>query len=166
MTSVPIGAGTGDDGKVTHTDGRLTIRPIQPRDEGQWRGLWKQYLDFYGAEVPDAVTRHTWQRMLGDEPIIGLAAVRRPDLVGFAIAILHEATWSIGRTAYLEDLFVSDDERGRDAGRMLIDEVIRRARGANCNTVYWHTQTNNHVARRLYDSYGRADDFVRYRLSL
>ena len=151
---------------MKHTDGNVIVQPIEPRHEGQWHDLWKQYLDFYDAEIPDAVTRHTWQRMLDDELVIGLAAVSPTGLVGFAITILHEATWSIGRTSYLEDLFVGADERGRGTGRKLIDEVIRRARAEGCVSVYWHTRASNVVARRLYDSFCAADDFVRYRLSL
>jgi GNAT superfamily N-acetyltransferase len=145
---------------------QIRIESIRPQQEEQWRGLWSQYLDFYRAQVPEAVTAHTWQRILENESVVGLAAVRGTDLVGFAIAILHEASWSIGRTAYLEDLFVQSDQRGRGTGRMLIDELIRRTRLEGCATLYWHTQASNADARRLYDSYGSADDFVRYRLAL
>ena len=101
-----------------------------------------------------------------DGSIVGLSTHITIRVTSSGNAILHEATWSIGRAAYLEDLFVRDDERGRGTGRTLIDEVIRCARAAHCATVYWHTQASNDVARRLYDSYGRADDFVRYRLPL
>ena len=152
--------------RVKQTDGCVAIQPIGPRHERQWRDLWRQYLDFYDAEIADAVTSHTWQRILDDELIIGLTAVNPTGLVGFAIAILHEATWSIGRTAYLEDLFVRDSERGCGTGRKLIDAVICRARAEGCATVYWHTRGSNVAARRLYDSFCTADDFVRYRLSL
>ena len=132
----------------------------------QWLELWNQYLDFYGAEIGEEVTAHTWRRMVDCENIIALAALRGDDLVGFAIAILHDATWSIGQTAYLEDLFVRPDERGRGTGRKLIDELIARARLQGCASVYWHTQGTNAAARRLYDSFGKADGYVRYRLQL
>jgi GNAT superfamily N-acetyltransferase len=163
MAYVPMGAGTRDEGKVTCTDKHLAI---QPQHERQWRDLWQQYLNFYDAGVPDLVTDLTWQKMLDGGSVIGLAAVCPPNLVGFAIAVLHEATWSIGRAAYLEDLFVCDNERGRGVGRKLIDEVILCARAEGCAVVYWHTRASNDAARRLYDSYADADDFVRYRLTL
>ncbi|HEY8263776.1 MAG TPA: GNAT family N-acetyltransferase, partial [Methyloceanibacter sp.] len=32
--------------------------------------------------------------------------------------------------------------------------------------LYWHTRESNVAARRLYDKFAKADDFVRYRLVL
>jgi len=31
--------------------------------------------------------------------------------------------------------------------------------------LYWHTRAGNLAARRLYDAFVQADDFVRYRLT-
>jgi len=45
------------------------------------------------------------------------------------------------------------------------DDLVARARAAGWSRLYWHTQESNAVARRLYDQFGHADDFVRYRLS-
>lgn len=148
------------------TEPQVSVARIEPCHRQQWLALWNQYLDFYGAEIAEEVTAHTWRRMVGSENIIALAAVCANELVGFAIAILHDATWSIGQTAYLEDLFVRPGERGRGTGRKLIDEVIAQARLQGCASVYWHTQATNARARRLYDSFVMADDFVRYRLPL
>src|SRR6266496_3414113 len=143
----------------------LTIVTLRPKHQEQWHRLWLQYLDFYKVDLSEHVTAHTWRNILENENVLGLGACRGPELVGFAIAILHEATWSDRQSAYLEDLFVCSAERGRGSGRRIIDEVIRRARANGCGTVCWHTQTSNTVARRLYDSYCPADDFVRYRLA-
>ncbi len=144
----------------------VSVGRVEPCHRQQWLALWNQYLDFYGAEIADEVTAHTWRRMIDCEDMIPLAALRANELVGFAIAILHDATWSIGQTAYLEDLFVRPDERGKGTGRKLINELIARARLQGCASVYWHTQATNAPARRLYDSFVIADGFVRYRLQL
>lgn len=143
----------------------LTVDAIGAGHEKEWRHLWQQYLEFYETDLPEAVTAQTWQNILANDKVIGLGAIRSGRLIGFAIIIIHQATWSDRPTAYLEDLFVSSDERGQGAGRMLIDEVIGRARGCGWGSLYWHTRASNAVARRLYDSYCGADDFVRYRLT-
>ena len=144
----------------------LVIKDLQPRHEAQWRVLWGQYAEFYKARISEAVTAQTWQSICEDREFVGLAATRSGALAGFAIAIVHKATWSIGGTVYLEDLFVAPSERGRGIGRALIDEVLKRARERGCASVYWHTQSENAAARRLYDSYCQADNFVRYRIPL
>jgi GNAT superfamily N-acetyltransferase len=144
----------------------LTIVTLGPKHQKPWRRLWLQYLDFYQVDLSAHVTAHTWHNILDNENVLGLGACRGPELVGFAIVILHEASWSDRRSAYIEDLFVCSSERGRGFGRRIIDGVIRRARADRCGAVYWHTQASNTVARRLYDSCCPADDFVRYRLPI
>lgn len=151
---------------MTDTELQVSIGRIEPCHQQQWLALWNQYLGFYGAQIAEEVTEHTWRRMVESKNFIALSALRANELVGFAIAILHDATWSNGQTAYLEDLFVRPDERGRGTGRKLISELIARARLEGCASVYWHTQATNAPARRLYDSFVMADDFVRYRLPL
>jgi len=144
----------------------LTIAKLRPQEEGQWRRLWRQYLDFYEVDLAEPVTAHAWHNILENENVLGLGASRGSDLVGFAIVILHEATWSLRRSAYLEDLFVCSAQRGRGVGRRIIDQLIHRARASGWGTIYWHTQASNSGARALYDSYCLADDFVRYRLTI
>jgi len=144
----------------------LTIAALRPQQEEQWRRLWRQYLDFYEVDLAEVVTAHAWRNILENQNVLGLGASRSSDLVGFAIVILHEATWSLRRNAYLEDLFVCSDERGRGVGRRIVDQLIHRARANEWGTVYWHTQAGNTGARALYDSYCLADDFVRYRLTI
>ena len=153
----PAGAGAGS---------RVAVDAIDGSHHRQWLDLWGQYLQFYGVRLPERVTAHTWRRMLDCNDVIGLGAVRDGTLVGFAIGIRHEATWSIGRAVYLEDLFVRAEERGRGLGRQLIEELMARAKASGCASIYWHTRAGNGEARRLYDRFVDADDYVRYRLAL
>jgi GNAT superfamily N-acetyltransferase len=50
-------------------------------------------------------------------------------------------------------------------GRRLMQDVVDRARTNQWSRVDWHTRAGN-PARRLYDKFAQADDFVRYRLLL
>lgn len=38
--------------------------------------------------------------------------------------------------------------------------------GKGWSRLYWYTRESNDVARKLYDQFVEADDFVRYRLFL
>lgn len=146
----------------------LTIRCAEAADEGAWRRLWDAYLAFYAADVPADVSRLTWQRALDpDQPLWARVASRGDArLCGFAIAVLHPATWSTGPVCYLEDLFVDPPARCQGIGRALIDDLFRLGRERGCSQIYWHTHQDNAPARRLYDRHGPADGFVRYRFPL
>ena len=140
------------------------IRDPLPADEAAWRELWSGYNAFYETSVPEAVTARTWQRILDPaSPVFGRLAVSMivsPDL---SICVLHEGTWVIAPICYLEDLFVAPQFRGRGVGRMLIADIVDRAKAEGWSRLYWHTRETN-PARRLYDEFVKADDFVRYRL--
>jgi len=64
----------------------------------------------------------------------------------------------------MQDLFTSPDARGRGVARALIDGVVAMCRSRDVGDIYWHTQAENAVARRLYDRIGKNTDFVVYRM--
>lgn len=141
------------------------IRAPLPGDAAAWRRLWAGYLAFYGTALPEAVTAATWTRLLDPAaPIFGRVAERGGDLAGFALCVLHAGTWSLAPTCYLEDLYVDPHARGGGIGRALIADLVETARAQGWASLYWHTRSDNAAARRLYDTFGRADGFVRYRL--
>ena len=61
---------------------------------------------------------------------------------------------------------VDPQARGHGLGRALIDDLLILARDRGWSPIYWHTRRSNEAARRLYDNYVEADDFVRYRMIL
>lgn len=143
----------------------IEVRAIEPDDAARWRELWLAYNRFYETDVPETVTAHTLARLLDDAaPLVGRIATRDGLIVGFSASVLHAATWDARPVCYLEDLYVAETARGMGAGRALIDDLIALARARGWGRLYWHTRASNTAARRLYDSYTTADDFVRYRL--
>lgn len=143
------------------------VREIREADAAAWRRLWTGYNDFYETSVADPVTDHTLHRLLDPaSPVVGRIAENNGRIVGFAIFVLHESTWTTSPSCYLEDLFVDPSARGAGAGHALIQDLIDLGRSRGWSRVYWHTRATNEKARRLYDRFVEADDFVRYRLTL
>ncbi|WP_341633730.1 GNAT family N-acetyltransferase [Sphingomonas agri] len=146
---------------------RVVVGPLGLRHEQAWRRLWEGYLAFYEESIPPQVTDRSWQMLVNAENrTMGLAAEADGELVGFANILVHSRTWSSGPAAYLEDLYVRGDCRGRGVGRALIEAVLERGRQRGWSEVYWHTAADNAAARKLYDQFTAVDDHVRYRVFL
>ena len=141
----------------------INVRAATHADEPRWRELWAGYNAFYEAKIPESITQATWRRILDPAaPILGRVAEADGRVVGFSNSVLHETTWATTPICYLEDLFVDPAMRGSGVGRMLLQDLVVLARQHGWSTLYWHTRGNNITARRLYDTFSPADDFVRY----
>lgn len=144
----------------------ITIRSLRAEDYSRWRPLWDGYTHFYGCSLDESVTACTWERALN--PLSSLfCRVAEIDgkVIGFALCVLHEGTWSTAPLCYLEDLFVDEAARGAGAGQALIDALIAEGKAEGWSKLYWVTREKN-PARKLYDRFGEADDYVRYRITL
>jgi GNAT superfamily N-acetyltransferase len=144
----------------------IVIRDLAPADREAWFRLWAGYNAFYETEVAPQISERTWQRLIAaDVPLLGRVAVLDARVVGFSLSVLHEGTWVDAPICYLEDLFVDPAARGKGAGRALIGDLVTLGRQRGWSRLYWHTREDN-PARKLYDEFVAADDFVRYRLTL
>jgi GNAT superfamily N-acetyltransferase len=144
----------------------VDIRDAGPADEAGWRSLWQQYLDFYEVVLTPEVTSATWARLMDPaSPVKARLAFVDAAMAGFAIHLHHPSTWVIGEDCYLEDLFLAPSARGKGVGRALIEDLMALARAKGWQRLYWHTDEDNVVARRLYDRFVESDGHVRYRLT-
>lgn len=142
----------------------MTVRRLRAQDLDRWRELFNGYLSFYRAQLDEAVTAHTFERLCdGEHGMLGLVAADADDRpVGLAHLVFHPTTWSTAPSCYLEDLFVDRGMRGGDVARTLFDAIYATARERGCDRVYWHTQQFNGPARSLYDTVGQLRSFVVY----
>lgn len=139
------------------------IRPLKSSDRDQWDPLWQGYLSFYKHELSAEQTDLTWSRLVDEEyGMHSLVAELDGELVGLAHFSFTHSSWAQNRDLYLEDLFVSPNVRGQGFGKALILALDEVAREEGSRKVWWETQTNNLVARRLYDSVAELSDFVKY----
>ncbi len=143
----------------------FTIRPLEERDRPQWEALFRAYIRFYQAKVPDDVIELAWQRILKREDgFLGFVAEEEGGrLVGLAHMLFHRSTWSPTVYCYLEDLFVDIDTRRSGVGRALIEATYREADQRGATRTYWTTMDDNAAARRLYDRLAKLSGFVQYR---
>ena len=142
----------------------VTVRRAEARDEPRWRELWDGYTRFYEREPDEAVSRHTWARILDKQsPVHAIVAERDGDgVIGMANYVLHESTLSAAPVCYLQDLFVDPAMRAGGVGRQLIDWLVAQMGAHGWARLYWNTRENNYRARGLYDQYTPHSGFIRY----
>ena len=139
------------------------IRAALPGDEATWRKLWRGYCDFYDVRLPREVTDRTWKRILDpDSAVMCIVAEVDGQVYGFANCVVHENTWETQPVCYLEDLYVLPSARGRGIGKALTEWLRNSMRAEGWARLYWMTRADNAQARRVYDRFTHADDFVRY----
>ena len=142
----------------------VRVRPIEARDEPRWRVLWDGYCRFYERELSEAITQHTWKRIMdASVPVYAIVAEREGDgVIGMCNYVIHENTWTLTPVCYLEDLFVEPGKRAKGVGKALIDWLVAGMAKNGWSRIYWHTRENNYRARGLYDKYTAHSGFVRY----
>ncbi len=142
----------------------MLIRPLAAADRAAWEPLWQGYLSFYETQLAPAVTETTFGRLTsGTEPMGGFVADVDGKLVGITHWISHRSCWTVGNYCYLQDLFVSPDQRGGGIGRRLIEAVYGKARDLGCARVHWLTHESNATAMQLYDRVASRSGMVQYR---
>ena len=94
----------------------------------------------------------------GPNPIYGLFVAERGDtIVGISIFYYRYSTWK-GRRLYLEDIIVTESERGKGIGKLLFDQTMQRALDDKCTGMMWQVLDWNEPAINFYRKYGATLD--------
>ncbi len=140
------------------------IKSISANDYSQWFELWQGYLSFYETEPSAEVTKSTFERILKSEIHGAIVKDEAGNALGIVHWLTHLDTWSIEEACYLEDLFVSDNARGKGIGEALIEHVHAWAKREGISRVYWLTAETNTRARALYDRVAKRTGFIHYEI--
>ncbi len=138
----------------------VTIRVGRKEDLPRTLELIKE-LALY-ERAPQEVT-NTVEQMeqdgFGPRPIFGFfVAEFQGTIIGIALYYWRYSTWK-GKRLYLEDIIVTEKERGRGAGKMLFDRTMELAISENCTGMMWQVLEWNEPAINFYKKYGaKLDD--------
>jgi len=91
----------------------------------------------------------------GDEPI------------GFAVYFFNYSTWLGKNGLYLEDLYISPENRGSGAGKALLRHLAQIAVEKDCGRFEWSVLNWNEPAIKFYQSIGAKPqpEWITYRLA-
>ena len=143
---------------MNHATDTVEIRPATGADIAALGALlawlFAQEADF----VPDAAKQERGLRLILEQPEIGqlYCAVTADVVVGMVSLLFTVSTAEGGRVAWLEDMVVHPDWRGRGIGARLLQVAISQARAAGCHRITLLTDAGNVAAQEFYGRAGFA----------
>jgi len=136
----------------------VTIRPIEERDYATLILLFQEFAHF--EKLPEKMTNSVEQMLAEKEFLTGLVALNpENEILGYVTYFFGYYTW-IGKSLYMDDLYVRPDFRGAGVGTKLIKEVIAFAKAENCKKLRWQVSEWNQPAIDFYKSLGANVDAV------
>ena len=144
------------------------IRAFEPADRDGFLAMWQAFT----ATAPDEpgnpeVGQLNFQRVMDGGPLRGIVALDESKrLVGFALFLCFPFTWARGDACYLQDIFVTEEARGRGAAGVMIEHLVALGRAEGWFKIFWMTQPDNHSAQRVYERVAQRMDYLRYDLNI
>jgi len=146
----------------------LTIRPAVRTDATQILAFITELAEYERARHEVIASVADIEHSLFDEgsTVHSLICERDGRAIGFAVYFYSYSTW-LGRNGiYLEDLYITPEQRGGGAGRDLLRHIAREAVEHRCGRLEWSVLDWNAPAIGFYEALGAQaqDEWVRYRL--
>jgi ribosomal protein S18 acetylase RimI-like enzyme len=133
--------------------GDLRVAPLREEDLEAALPLISGYQRFYRVEHPDDErNRSFFRRFLspGQDGLL-LGAWRDGRLVGFATLYWTFSSTRAAEVALLNDIFVSEEDRGGGTGLALLEAAAEASRARGVAAMEWFTHVDNRPAQRLYE---------------
>lgn len=134
---------------------QIKIRPGKKEDLPRVLELVKELAIYERA--PHEVT-NTIERLeedgFGEHPVYGFFVAESVDeIIGLSLYYWRYSTWK-GKRLYLEDIIVTESQRGKGAGKLLFDRTMQKALEENCTGMMWQVLEWNEPAINFYKKYG------------
>ncbi len=102
----------------------------------------------------------------GPEPIFGFfVAENESGIVGLSLYYWRYSTWK-GKRLWLEDIIVTESQRGKGIGKMLFDRTLQHTIDSQCSGMMWQVLDWNTPAIEFYKKYGSSISNEWYNCSL
>ncbi len=137
----------------------ITIRTGRKEDLPRTLQLIKELAEYERA--PHEVTNTVSQMEIdgfGPNPIYGFFVAEEENrIIGLSLYYWRYSTWK-GKRLYLEDIIVTESQRGRGIGKLLFDRTMQHALDENCSGMLWQVLDWNEPAINFYKKYGSKMD--------
>ncbi|KPW80658.1 GNAT family N-acetyltransferase [Pseudomonas syringae group genomosp. 3] len=146
----------------------LEIRPATAADVSQILAFITELAIYERAGHEVKASAEDIQRSLfaDNAPAKALICLSGGNPIGYAVYFYSYSTWLGRNGVYLEDLYITPEQRSVGAGRALLRHIAREAVANDCGRLEWSVLDWNEPAIRFYEAIGAApqSEWVRYRM--
>ena len=130
----------------------IRIREITKSDFPSLINLFKEFASF--EKQPEKMV-NTVELMERDKNLVNGFVAETDDnkIIGYTTYFYAYFTW-VGKSLYMDDLYVKPEYRGQGLGTQLINKIINFAKEENCNRLRWQVSDWNEPAKAFYKSLG------------
>lgn len=94
----------------------------------------------------------------GSNPVFGFfVAEDEGEIYGISLYYYRYSTWK-GKRLYLEDIVVTESQRGRGIGKLLFEATMKKALSDGCTGMMWQVLDWNESAIEFYKRYNTRFD--------
>ncbi len=137
-------------------DTEVRIRAVEETDFLQIVSLFKEFATF--EKMPEQMTNSV-ERMSKEKDFFHcfVAETKDKKIIGYVTYFFCYYTW-IGKSLYMDDLYVKPEYRANGIGTKLINKVIQFAKDSECNKLRWQVSDWNKPAIDFYTHIGAKID--------
>jgi len=130
----------------------MLIRDANELDYEQLLHLFQEFSVF--EQLPDKMTNSS-EKMKEEKDFFHCFVAETADqkIIGYVSYFFCYYTW-IGKSLYLDDLYIQSEYRGKRIGTELIHKVIEKAKESGCHKVCWQVSKWNKPAIDFYQKIG------------
>ncbi|MFP6776483.1 MAG: GNAT family N-acetyltransferase [PS1 clade bacterium] len=144
----------------------MLVEKLNIEDQVQWQELYRGYADFYKMPMNEDILSQVWGWIFDEEMEFYALSAKTQDgtMVGFMHYRQMPSPLRGILVGFLDDLYVSPENRGGGAVQSLFKALNEDAKKNNWQYVRWITATDNNRARAVYDKISDTIDFVTYQM--
>ena len=134
----------------------VTIKNIEENDFEELVALFLEFATFQNQ--PEKM-KNSLEKMISEKDFLHGFTARDEDdkIIGYATFFFAYYTW-VGKSLYMDDLYIKEQYRGKGIGTLLINTVIKHAEKEKCDRLRWQVSEWNKPAISFYKSLGAKID--------
>ncbi len=134
----------------------VTIKNIEENDFEELVALFLEFATFQNQ--PEKM-KNSVEKMISEKDFLHGFTARDEDdkIIGYATFFFAYYTW-VGKSLYMDDLYIKEQYRGKGIGTLLINTVIKHAEKEKCDRLRWQVSEWNKPAISFYKSLGAKID--------